>query len=219
MLSDELIRHVVEQCGLLFATRSLTANVIEEHTERAHANVVHPLTLAHNGQAVIKVPTNITTGMNGPHELHVVHPRTLDELLHTLDLLRGIGVAPMTAVVGVVLRTIDKHVHLLFAHEVKQAQTVLMAVGIAIIALYHSALRHLRIVDDLRGGEQRIGKQLQQGLHAIIGARLVSAGNHDLTLRKREIVALGLSGDASLHTLHGFLATLPYINRYRLLAL
>ena len=180
MAAHEVVGHVVEQSSLFLAPCPFAADVVEEHAERAHANFVHAFALVNDGQTVFQVPLDVAARVHRPHKLHMVLPCSPDKFFHAGGFICRVGLAPVAAVVGVVFGSIHKHVHLLFAHEVEQSQTVGVCIGVSIISFYNPSLRHLRRVHLFGGLQFVVLQQLQQGLNTIEGACVVAPGHHNL---------------------------------------
>ena len=77
--------------------------------------------------------------------------RQMRELLELLCLLLWIRLSPVRrAVVRIVLRTVDIHVHLVAAVEVELAQTCGVAPRLAIEAFHHSSVGDIGIICDFK---------------------------------------------------------------------
>ena len=132
---DEVVVDIVEQLSLLVGLCALAPDVVEEHGEGAYAEGVHHLKLVDEVVAVGVVPLYVDAGVYGPVEVHTVLLRHLVELLYALSLVGGVGLAPLVAVVGVVLRSVDVCVHLVASVELYLAQSRLVAPGRAVESL------------------------------------------------------------------------------------
>ena len=77
--------------------------------------------------------------MDGPVEVDTIQPCHLVELLNAVGLVGRVGLAPLVAVVGVVLRSVDVCVHLVATIEGNLAEAGLVAPRCAVETLYSSA--------------------------------------------------------------------------------
>ena len=192
----EMFVDVVQQFRLLHGIGSLAGDVVEEHGERAHAEVVHLLELGEQEVAVAACPLDVKSRMDCPHEVHGILFRHLHQLLDLLRLLFGIGQTPVGGtVVGVVLRTVDVGVHLVLAVEFQLAEACLVAPRRSVEALHHAAEADARIVGDVRHGEAVLLQQPAEGLQGVERAALVIAGKHDFFRTDAEEIALLLVRD------------------------
>ncbi len=82
--------------------------------------------------AVFIVPLDVHPRVNGPIEVDTPQFRTLVEFLQLLGFAFGIRLAPVVAMIGVVLRAVDVDVHLVVAVEIELAEAVLMAPGLSV---------------------------------------------------------------------------------------
>ena len=207
MLLHKLAVQRVHILGLLGALRLLgTEDVVEEDGKGTYTEGIHPLQLLYRTLQVGLGPLDIATRVHGPYEVHLVLCRRLGQFADALCLVGRVGLTPLVAVVGVVLGTIDIYVHLVASVEVKLAQAVLVAPGVSVETLHHAALQHVGPVLHLGSHHLRLRSHLQEGLHTVVGARLVVAGNHHLLLTYINIVTLYLVGNLLVVCLHGFVA-------------
>ena len=197
---------IVEQGGLLFAFGSFAPNIIEEDGKGANAEAVHPFEFLNKFLAVFIVPLDVHPWMNGPIEIDAPQFRTLVELLQLLRFTRGVRLAPVVAMIGVVLRPIDVDIHLVAAVEIELAEAVFMAPRLSVEALNRPSERHIRPVLERARFEFALGGHPAQGLHAVVEAALITTGNDDALRPHSHIVAFDLLRHQFLHFVHRLVA-------------
>ena len=148
MLAYEVVGHVVEQTGLLVAFGTLAPDVVKEHGEGTHAELVHAFELVDDVDGVLLDPLDVHAGVYGPDELYVVLTGTLHELVNLAGLLCGVGLTPAVAVPGVIFRTVDIDVHLLLSVEVELTQAVGVAPRVAVEAFDDASTLYAGVVCD-----------------------------------------------------------------------
>ena len=173
---------IVEECCLLLALGALSPNIIEEDSKGTYAEVVHLFEFGHQMLTVLIVPLDIESRVDGPVKMHTTKFGTLVELLDTCSLFVGIRLAPVGTVVGIILRTVDIHIHLMASIEVQLAQPMLMAPGTSVKTLDAAAERHVRPVRNPAHLKSPFQHHLLQGLHTIIESTGISSHN-DSTFR------------------------------------
>ena len=211
VLLHELVGHVVEQLGLLDTAGAFAEDVIEEDGERANAESVHGFEFLDHVHGVGLVPLDVEARVNGPDELHFVLVGFLYEFLHLVGLSGGIVLAPVVAVIRVVLRAVDIHVHLVGAVELKLADAVRLAPVVAIETFNHAALEDVGPVLNGHAVHLGLGENLLERLHGVEGAAAVVTSNHDGARLHAEVITLGLFGNLRCVGSNGFRTALSYI--------
>lgn len=184
--------------------------VVEEDGEVAHAQRVDVLQLVHHGLEVALAVGDASARVYRPHKRHVVLLGGLGQATDNGCLVGGIVLAPLGAVVGVVLGAVNIDVHLVLAVELKLALAVGVAPRIAVESLDHATLCAGGIVADLHRHHVGLGQYLQQGLHAVVGAGVVGASHDDAVGVHLEVIALSRFGNVGLHGAHGLFALLAH---------
>ena len=208
MLAHEIVGQVVQEASLLVATCTFAPYIVEEYSEGAYTQVVHQFQFLGHVDGILQAPLDVTGRMDGPYELHLVLVGGVYQFLQFGGLVGRIGFAPACTVVGVILRTEHIGIHLVLAIEIKLAQTVLVAPGVAVETLDDTAVRYAGIVGNLAFHNLRLAHNLCQGLHAIEDTAIVAAGNDDLFGTDLQVVAFGLCRDEFLELLYGLVVCL-----------
>ena len=205
----ELAVQRIHVLSLLGTLRLLcTEDVVKEDGEGTYAERIHPLELLYRAVEVGLSPLDVATGMHSPYEVHLVLCSGLGQFADALCFSLGIGLTPLVTVVGVILGTVDVYVEFVLAIEVELAEAVLVAPGVTVKTLYHTALEHVGPVFHLGSGHLGAVGHLQEGLHTVVGTSLIVTGNHYLVLTYTEVVSFHLVGYKFFVSLHGFVATL-----------
>ena len=143
----QLLGDVVHKLGLLVAARTFaTPNVVEEHSECAHTEVIHCLQFVYDVLSVGLVPLNVVTRVYCPHKIHLIGFGCVYILCDFLTLCRRVFLTPFILVINIVFGAVDIYVHLLATEHLEEAHTVGLAVGVAIVTLDKTALRYVGIV-------------------------------------------------------------------------
>ena len=109
-------------------------------------------------KGVAQTPLDVAGRMDGPYELHLVLMGSVYQFLQFCSLIGGIRFAPACTVVWIVLGTEHIGVHLVLAIEIKLAQTVLVAPGVAVETLDDTAVRYAGIVGNLAFHNLRLAR-------------------------------------------------------------
>ena len=117
MAVDEVVVHIVQQFGLLVCLGSLAPDVVKEDGKRTYAESVHHLEFVYKVVAVFVVPLDVHARVDSPVEVYAVLLSHLVKLLYAVGFLGRVGLAPLVAVIGVVLRSVDVGVHLVASIE------------------------------------------------------------------------------------------------------
>ena len=203
---NEVVVDVVEQGCLLVGFRALAPDVVEEDGEGADAKGIHFLELGHECVAVGIVPFDVDAGMDGPVEFHTPLLGVLVEFLNAFGFVLGIRHAPVVAVVGVVLGSVDVDVHLVASVELDLAEASLVAPWRAVKALDRAAEGHVGPVGHRGFLQFALGQRLLQGLQTIEEAHLVATHHHGTLLGELQVVAFGVLGCFGRIFLDGFVA-------------
>ena len=134
----------VEECRL--PRTILLLDIIEENGEITHAHAVKRLTLRQHNRKIF------LPGMPAIEEIHAwrnseneTHPRRLRRLYERCklgELLRRIRQAPLTPMIGIVLRCIDISVESHTTAKREHIKPFLLCPGRTVKALDHTAQRH-----------------------------------------------------------------------------
>ena len=206
MLFHEHGVNIVEQFGLFLSAGAFSGNVIEENGKRTDAEAVHLLEFVHQIVAVFRRPTNVSAGMYGPVEIDSASVGAVHQFAQLIGLFLRIGVAPMLAMIGVVLRTVDIDVQFVVAVEIELAQAVLVAPRATVKALDGSTIGHIGPVLHGANFHLALGHHLAQGLYTIIKAAFVTSHHHGALRFHGQVVAFGVGGHEFLVFGHSFLA-------------
>ncbi len=182
---------------------TLGRDIVKENREIAHPEVIHLLKLRQSLGAVGLALYGVAR-VHGPHEFHLVGRRVLHELGHFGRLVGGIGVKPLAVVVGVILRAVDIHIETVTTVEIKLAQAVGVAPGVAVEALDHSAHSY----HGSHGGVDCRSRIFQKLLHAVEGSSLVATRYHHFFRAYAQVEAFGSSRYLRGIFLHGLIAGL-----------
>ena len=188
-----MVVQVVQQVGLLVGLGTFARNVVEEHGKATYPQLIHLLELVQQILAVFVVPLDVLPRMDGPIEDDIVLAGLVYQLLQLGRLAFGIGLAPVrSAVIGVVLGTVQIDIHLVATVKVQLAQAGFMTPGGAVETLNHATVGHVRVVGNL--GQRQLGKcqQLCQRLHTVVGTARIGTGDDDLILVHLQVIAFGL---------------------------
>ena len=143
----KLGRNIVHELCLLVAVCTvIVPEVIPEHGECPYTELAHCLELVYDVVPVGLVPLDVLARMDGPHELDLVCLGGVHIACDLCGKVCGIFLAPFALVVCVILRAVDVDVHLLASEHLEESHTVFLAVGVAVVALYKTALRYIGVV-------------------------------------------------------------------------
>ena len=117
--------------------------------------------------------------------------------------------------VYVILWTIDVYVHLLTAEHLEKAHSVCLAVRVAVVSFYESALWYAGVVGNGYSHDAWLRGNLQECLHAIECSAAVVSGNDHLPVLHGKVVTFAFLWDEALVCGYGFVATFAddYLNR------
>ena len=174
----------VQEFRLLYRVGTLAGNIIKEDGERAHTEVVHQVELVNQVLIVFLVPLDVLSRMDSPHEVYSVAATSLNEFADVLSLFLRIRQAPVrTAVIWVILRTVEIGVHLVLSVIVDEGKTHLMRPRFAIEAFYHTTVWKIWVV--VAGGVRHLSlchlavHNLAQSLQTVEGTTLIVSHNLD----------------------------------------
>ena len=119
------------------------------------------LQLIHYGLEVGLGVFDRATSMNRPHKRHMVFLGGLNQATYDGGFVAGIILTPLGTVIGVVLRTIDVDVHLVFAVELKLALAVSITPRVAVETLDDTTLCASWIVANLHRHDVGLRQDLQ----------------------------------------------------------
>ena len=145
----EFSSNVVHQFSLFVAMCSVVApKVVPEYGKASYTKLAHSLELVNDICSVGIVPLYILTRVNCPHELYLVgfcHIYIFGDFVAECS---RVLFAPFALVVCVIFWTVNIYVHLQLSEHLQKSHAVGFAVGIAIVTLNKSALRHAWVVGD-----------------------------------------------------------------------
>ena len=196
---------VVEKVCLLVSLCAFAPNVVEEYGERAHTKLIHGFELVHHGVTVSFCPLDIHPGVNCPVEVYTVLVCCIKKHLKACCFFGGIRHAPLVAVVGVVLRTVDVNVHLVLRVEVELRKAVFLAPGSAIETFNYATERHVGEVGDDTSLQLAILHHSEERLYAVERTAFVSGSNNNLLVSHLEVITFCLCGDEFLILLNSLL--------------
>ena len=132
----------------------------------------------------------------------------LHQFLQPCSLVLWVGVAPVGTVVRVILWAIHIDVQLVAAVELKLAQAVLVAPGVAVEAFDDASAIYAGPVLDAALHDVLLLPQLQEGLHTIVGAGTVPACDDHAARLHAQQIALGMGRHLLAVCLHSLVAHL-----------
>ena len=203
--------NIVHEFGLLVAVCTVVVpEVVPEYGKCPYAELAHCLELVYDVVPVGLVPLDVLARVDGPHELNLVCLGGVHIACDLCGKVCGILLAPFALVVCVILRAVDVDVHLLASEHLEESHTVLLAVGVAVVALYKTALWYIGVVG--HGGAHHVGLRchLQECLHSVECTAAVIAGNYYLAFLHCKVITLGLLRDEVLICGNGLVATLSH---------
>ena len=187
------------ELGGVRVTVQTRVNVVQSDIERAHPNLAQLLKLSHRGVIVTLLAiTNVVTGGEGKHKIHVVSVSGIHQLLKLSQLRLRIQLTPLSAQISVILRGVNVGIHLVLARESQNILASLVRPGNTVKTLNRAAHTHQRPVAHRGVIELAVFNQLTQRLHAIVSAARIRAGNSDaITLSFKQVALSVLRGLAS----------------------
>ena len=207
--ADEGAVEVVEHAGLHLGLGALAADVIEEHREGTHAEVVHhPEFLAavpevvHHPVAVLVGPADVAAGVDGPDEVDVVFARGRGQFADLGGLFGRVGFAPPVGepVERVVLGAVDVGVELEPAVEPDLGEARGMFPRGAVEPLDGAAPIDVGPVGDVQCGQAPAGAadHLGEGLLGVERPGAIGGRDADALAGDRQGIGTGLARHAGL---------------------
>ena len=175
-----MVIQIIQQLSLLFSLGSFAGNVIEEHRKGTYPQLIHTFKLLQQQVTVFFIPFDVLSRMNSPVKDYTIFISLVHQFLQLGSLLCRIRLAPVrSAVIRIILRTIQIDIHLVASVEFQLTETGFMTPGSTIKAFYNSTIRHIGIVGHFCQRQLAQCHQLCQRLHTIIGTTLIGTDNND----------------------------------------